>query len=250
MFVLTGGPWIIAGQYLIIQMWRPDFIPSVEVVKRMAVWLRICGVPIECFNVWAMRKIGGVLRKLLKIDINTNSHARGKFARICVEIDLTNPLEAFIQINNSWYNLEYEGMREICFICGHYGHKRESCTWSVDSGTEKQNVVDSNNDVEKQNVVDSNHDANTTMEQDEIVKEVPIENSAILGSWMQVKPRGRPRKANTKEEVSATAENNVGSRFDILNVQPENSDDTGPFTLILVDMLSAFTKLQRRENLG
>ncbi|KAM1974363.1 hypothetical protein ACFX15_039269 [Malus domestica] len=103
----------------------------------MAVWVRIMGVPIEYFNVWAMRKIGSVLGKLLKIDVNTNSQYRGKFARICVEIDVTKPLEAFIQINDRWYNLEYEGMPKICFGCGRYGHKRESCPWSVDPMAEK-----------------------------------------------------------------------------------------------------------------
>ncbi|CAL8091545.1 unnamed protein product [Prunus armeniaca] len=27
-FVLTGGPWIITGQYLVLQKWRPGFYPA------------------------------------------------------------------------------------------------------------------------------------------------------------------------------------------------------------------------------
>ncbi|CAL8993809.1 unnamed protein product [Prunus brigantina] len=87
-FVLTRGPWIIAGQYL---------------------------------------RIGNLLGKLLKIDALTTSQNRGKFARMCVELDLTKPLEAFVQINQEWYNIEYEGLPDICYLCGQYGHKREHC---------------------------------------------------------------------------------------------------------------------------
>lgn len=183
-FVLTGGPWIIAGQYLTIHKWRPGFVPATEVITRMAIWVRILGVPIEYFNVWAMRMIGSLLGKLLKIDVNTNSQYRGKFARICVEIDVTKPLEAFIQINNGWYNLEYEGMPEICFRCGRYGHKRESCPWSIDPMVEK---------------VDGGENESNIMNMDEpIVKSAQSSDdvSAIYGTWMQVKPRGRPRKIN------------------------------------------------------
>ncbi|CAL8988596.1 unnamed protein product, partial [Prunus brigantina] len=46
---------------------------------------------------------------------------------MCVELDLTKPLEAFVQINQEWYNIEYEGLLDICYLCGQYGHKREHC---------------------------------------------------------------------------------------------------------------------------
>lgn len=65
--------------------------------------------------------------KLLKIDSLTTAQNRGKFAHLCVELDLTKPLEAFFQINQTWYNIEYEGLPDICYLCGRYGHKRDSC---------------------------------------------------------------------------------------------------------------------------
>ncbi|CAL8167996.1 unnamed protein product [Prunus armeniaca] len=26
-----------------------------------------------------------------------------------------------------WYNIEYEGLRDICYLCGRYGHKKKHC---------------------------------------------------------------------------------------------------------------------------
>ncbi|XP_021823959.1 uncharacterized protein LOC110765193 isoform X1 [Prunus avium] len=126
-FVLTGGLWIIAGQYLVMQHWRPGFCPATAQTTRMAAWVRVSAIQLECFDVWALKRIGNLLGRLLKIDALTTSQNRGKFARLCVELDLTKPLEAFIQINQTWYNIEYEGLPEICFLCGRYGHKRENC---------------------------------------------------------------------------------------------------------------------------
>ncbi|CAL8998469.1 unnamed protein product, partial [Prunus brigantina] len=46
---------------------------------------------------------------------------------VIISRDLTKPLEAFVQINQTWYNIEYEGLPDICYLCGRYGHKRDSC---------------------------------------------------------------------------------------------------------------------------
>lgn len=43
-FVLTGGPWIIAGQYLVMQKWHPGFCPATTHITRMAAWLRVSAI--------------------------------------------------------------------------------------------------------------------------------------------------------------------------------------------------------------
>lgn len=136
-FVLTGGPWIITGQYLVMQEWKPSFNAATAQITRMAVWIRVSGVYSEFLDKWALKKVGSYLGKLLKIDTLTLKRARGQFARICVELDLSKPLEAFIELNECWFNLEYEGLPDICFKCGLYGHKMEGCLNHV--MTEKEN---------------------------------------------------------------------------------------------------------------
>lgn len=46
-FALTGGPWIITGQYLVIQKWRPGFCAATEKIERMAAWVRVSGMHVE-----------------------------------------------------------------------------------------------------------------------------------------------------------------------------------------------------------
>lgn len=125
---------MIAGQYLTMQKWRTGFSPANAHITRIAIWIRVSAIQLECFDVWALKRIGNLLGKMLKIDALTTSQNRGKFARLCVELDLTKPLDAFVQINENLYNIEYERLPEICYLCGHYGHKRKICNLQ----TEKQ----------------------------------------------------------------------------------------------------------------
>ncbi|ONI30094.1 hypothetical protein PRUPE_1G231200 [Prunus persica] len=140
-FVLIGGPWIIAGQYLVMKKWRPEFCPAIEKIKQG--WINST-TPSDrfllCFDVWTLKRIWNFLGKLLKIDALTTSLNQGKFARLCVKLDLSRPLEAFIQINNVWYNVEYEGLPDTCYMCGRYGHKREHCDVQDVAPVEKTGV--------------------------------------------------------------------------------------------------------------
>src|ERR1044072_597605 len=64
---------------------------------------------------------------LLKVDRLTSIHSRGKFARICVEIDIQKKLVPKVKVMGEVLNLEYEGLHQVCFRCGVYGHKKEFC---------------------------------------------------------------------------------------------------------------------------
>lgn len=212
-FVLTGGPWIIAGQYLIMQEWRPGFCPASAQITRMAAWIRVSALQLECFDVWALKRIGNLLGKLLKIDTLTTSQNRGKFARLCVELDLTKPLEAFVQINQVWYNIEYEGLPEICYTCGLYGHKKESCELSKNTAAEK---VGEGSGLEAKESL-----------QDDIVmeKEGDVEN--LRGPWMIVQNRRKPKSGVKDGGNRGAGGSSMGSRFDALGKVNEDFDRNG-----------------------
>ncbi|CAN0899948.1 hypothetical protein LINGRAHAP2_LOCUS20561 [Linum grandiflorum] len=55
------------------------------------------------------------------------SGARGKFARICVEVDLSKPLLPTYKVEGVKYFIEYEGLHEICIACGFYGALVHRC---------------------------------------------------------------------------------------------------------------------------
>ncbi|XP_061357677.1 uncharacterized protein LOC133301986 [Gastrolobium bilobum] len=93
LFALNGGPWIIFGHYLSLRRWEPAFRPNAASVMKIAAWVRLPGIPLEYYDEAFFRRIGNWLGKMLKIDKTTNEHVRGQFARICVQLDLAQPLK-------------------------------------------------------------------------------------------------------------------------------------------------------------
>ena len=71
--------------------------------------------------------IGKVVGKVIRIDYNTESLTRGKFARIAVEVSLNKPLCSHFCLDGKMQKVEYENFPVICFNCGIYGHKNENC---------------------------------------------------------------------------------------------------------------------------
>jgi hypothetical protein len=120
-------PWRVADHYLLIQRWSKLFFQEAAMLSKVAVWLRIPKLPLELYNAEFLWRIGSSLGTMLKIDRLTSIHSRGKFARICVELDLDKPLFSHILIRGHKLFLEYEGLHQICFKCGCYGHKSEHC---------------------------------------------------------------------------------------------------------------------------
>lgn len=55
--------------------------------------------------------------------MNTAQQSRGKFTRICVELDLDKPLVPFYRVDGEVLNFEYEGIRMVCFVCGKFGQE-------------------------------------------------------------------------------------------------------------------------------
>lgn len=66
---------------------------------------------------------------------------KGRFARVCVEIDLTKPLVAKFWLDKRWYSVEYEGLHLICYKCGRYGHGLKSCPFVQNQVGDKSHVA-------------------------------------------------------------------------------------------------------------
>lgn len=130
-YVLTEVPWMIGGQYLVVQKWRPKFSSNEEAIKKIAVWLRIVDLPVEFMEEKLLRKIGTYIGMVLKVDAIIRKQTKCRFARICVQIRLDEPLQTFVQVDDQWFNLEYEGLNLICFHCGKFGHSKDSCPYIV-----------------------------------------------------------------------------------------------------------------------
>ena len=79
----------------------------------------------------ALKEIGSTIDKVLRIDTYTTLEARGRYARICVQIDVEKPLITALLIGNIEQPVIYEGIQKMCFSCGQIGHRREVCPHTI-----------------------------------------------------------------------------------------------------------------------
>ncbi|XP_057425871.1 uncharacterized protein LOC130719255 [Lotus japonicus] len=125
--VIGGGPWMIFDHYLAVSTWSPEFISPVARVQRTLAWIRIPGLNVAFYDESFLLSVARVIGRPIKVDTTTLSGDRGRFARICVELDLTKAVIGRLCIEDFWYKVEYEGLHVICTKCGCYGHRSREC---------------------------------------------------------------------------------------------------------------------------
>ncbi|CAN1292796.1 hypothetical protein LINPERPRIM_LOCUS21742 [Linum perenne] len=57
----------------------------------------------------------------------TSEGAKGRYARVCVELDLSKSLHGKYMLKDRVFLVEYESIKNFCFGCGTYGCKTENC---------------------------------------------------------------------------------------------------------------------------
>ncbi|XP_019180087.1 PREDICTED: uncharacterized protein LOC109175269 [Ipomoea nil] len=211
------GPWMILDHYVVVQEWEPNFSPYNNKTKKLLAWVRFPDLPIEYFDEDFLKKIGKTVGRPIKIDTATHLASKGKFARLCVEIDISKPLLSKFVLNFMEWTIEYEGIHLICFNCGCYGHRSENC---------------SPESLNKDNLEGDLAPTTTQIKNSHVPKEK-------YGTWMLVtrKERRRPRRdfrpptetqggrnqSSPKNSQEANEDIGIQSRFTTL----QDLDDTG-----------------------
>ncbi|PPS05899.1 hypothetical protein GOBAR_AA14745 [Gossypium barbadense] len=150
---LFEGPWTIFGQYLTVQPWTLAFDPAQAFPSVVMAWIRFLGLPGYLYNCKIITEIGEMVGKLVKLDMNTDSRAKGRFTRMAVYVNLEKLLVSQILINGRSQKVEYESLSTICFHYGRYGHVDNLCTFR-NSGPTVEKKVDSPETIPKnQNMV-------------------------------------------------------------------------------------------------
>jgi hypothetical protein len=201
MKVMNGGPWMIFDHYLTVRTWSPSFVSTTAKIDWTLVWARIPDLNVVFYDEIFLLALASALETPIKVDMNTVNVTRGKFARICIEVDLDKPVVGKVWIQNHWHNVEYEGFHIICSACGCYGHVARNCS-------SKNNVqMQSQGSAEHDNRKVSAEDIPTNMVEDgelpnRIISNVTPVNQvtrsspqALHGDWLVVT---RNRKVNSK----------------------------------------------------
>lgn len=98
------------------------------VVFKMPMWVKIYNLPLHFWHIKVLEGIDNALGKFLKVDNERLSKDIYTFARICVEVDLSQGLPSHILLlynEKKW--AQYENTAFRCHICHQIGHLQSAC---------------------------------------------------------------------------------------------------------------------------
>ncbi|CAN1280011.1 hypothetical protein LINPERPRIM_LOCUS17256 [Linum perenne] len=181
------GPWKMFDYYITVARWTPNFNEE-EPIQTILTWVRLPKLPIHFFNKTSISRIGDHIGRTVRLGLATAEGAKARYARGCVEVDLSKPLLGKYMIGNRLFYVEYECLENLCYLCGMYGHKHDSCPDLAEPNTSIPVAVPPE------------------------VVEPAVAEEGDAGSWMTVSRR-RKKKAGKQ---APEANNSSGSRFSIL----------------------------------
>lgn len=85
----------------------------------------------ELYETEALKQIGEAMGRVLWIDSHTAIEARGRYARLCIQLDVTKLLIDTILIGSFEQLMVYEGFHKLCFSSGRIGHRKELCLLTI-----------------------------------------------------------------------------------------------------------------------
>ncbi|CAN1726173.1 hypothetical protein LINPERHAP1_LOCUS397 [Linum perenne] len=176
----------------------------------------------------AVTRIGNHIGRTVRLDLATSEGARARYARVCIEVDISKPLLGKYMIEDRTYLVEYESLENICHHCGLYGHIIDGCS--------------------KLSAPQDDSEAVTNP-----AKTLPEAPEGDAGSWMTVCRRNKGK--SKVEKPAAKLANESGSRFSILQRKdaaptphssekptPEAAKTDDPTTFTLAAELAAVLK--------
>lgn len=99
---LHEGPWFWGSAGLFMTPWFSGFDANTMVVSKMLVWVRFHNLPLHFWLPKVFEAMGNAIGKYLKQDIKRITRGIDTFARICVEVDLSQGLpDSIILIHNN-----------------------------------------------------------------------------------------------------------------------------------------------------
>lgn len=129
--IIKQGPWFWGSAGLFTTPWFSGFDANTMKVSTMPIWVRLHGLPLHFWHHKVLTAIGNSLGKFLKMDEDRVVRGIFTFARICVEVDLSQGLPDHIMLNfnnTQWIQqFDYENTAFWCRNCLQTGHLQNEC---------------------------------------------------------------------------------------------------------------------------
>ncbi|PKU74865.1 Uncharacterized protein MA16_Dca005056 [Dendrobium catenatum] len=129
--ILRDGPWMVAGNIIGLDRWSPSF--SIDRMNGLSspIWIRFPKLPLMYWDPSNLSRMAAMVGNPLWMDEHTSNWGKNSYARVCVRIDFSQKLTSGFWINGRsgrfFQRIQYEGLPQICFHCGHIGHNMEHC---------------------------------------------------------------------------------------------------------------------------
>ncbi|XP_008780119.2 dapper homolog 3-like [Phoenix dactylifera] len=200
---MRNGPWMVAGQVLAMDRWRPSFVPKPGCFGRVVVWLRLPSLPMDFWKKEAIFRVAARAGTPLALDGFTEQRRRYGFARVKVELDASAPLVPGTWVRGSsadggapfWQGFVYENLPVPCAKCGRVGHSAVGCVF-VPPAEGRLNPEEVSGGSEE---VRDGIDASETPKEAETGRERPQEARAF-GPWLVTNRIGPTPPAFRKKE--------------------------------------------------
>lgn len=146
---LEEGPWWFDKELLVMEEYDPDKTVDEYEFNLIPIWIRVFGLPLGSMNRTMGELIGKDFHEVLDVDVGHNGTAVGKFLRVKVRLDITEPLMRGFMLDREkdkvkdgegvsgndmnkkkrllWCRFEYEYMPDFCYTCGVIGHGEKEC---------------------------------------------------------------------------------------------------------------------------
>jgi hypothetical protein len=137
--VFVQSPWTFDKKLILIVRFKDDMLPMEVKFSHSAFWIRVFNLPIKSMIQEVAEDIGNEVGRFIEADVHENGLGWGRFLRVRVEIDITQPLlrGKILEITDNkpfWVDFRYEHLPIFCYRCGRLGHSGHDCVEGRRSG--------------------------------------------------------------------------------------------------------------------
>jgi hypothetical protein len=141
--VMMQGPYTIRNMPMLLRDWKPDFSLKKDLLRTLPIWVKLPQLPLHLWGVKSLSKIGSAIGNPLVTDECTAHKLRVSYARLLIEMDVTQALPQDITIRDSKVNklkqlIEYEWKP---LFCEKAPPKKAQPLWRPKSPTPKETTL-------------------------------------------------------------------------------------------------------------
>lgn len=125
--IIRGGPYFLNKAPMIVKKWTPNFDFKEEIVRVIPVWVRLPSLPLHCWGEDSLSRIVSAVGVPIIADECTTTQAKVSYARVLVEIDVTQDFVTDIRVkDNNGREFTQKAIPEwrpyFCRKCNKLGH--------------------------------------------------------------------------------------------------------------------------------